>query len=115
MMQMLTHFTHFKSTFRPTGVLFERPTRMENQKTLDAVINETQLRSFNTFLSVYADILSKRFPDVTDLSAIHYDDIRGVAQFAAICSNVALETWQELLQPVQQRRNQMTRPTRAVG
>lgn len=74
---------------------------------------DTQLRSFTAFLTVYSVNLVHRFPDVSDLNSINQEDIRSIAQFCAVATNVAIDTWNELSQP--QRRQSGIRSTRAAG
>lgn len=80
---------------------------------MESLTNDTQLRSFTTFLTVYSVNLVHRFPDVMDLNSISQEDIRAIAQFCAVASNVAIDTWNELSQPT--RRQSQVRATRAAG
>lgn len=56
--------------------------------------NDTS-RSFNTYLAVYAINLAYRFPDVTNLETINYEVVEGIARFSSVCSNIAIQVWDE--------------------
>lgn len=77
---------------------------MENQRqTLGSVISQPGKQtegqqdapSFNTYLTVLSINLAHRF-DVTDINSIDLDQVRRVAEFSVVCSNIAVETWNTL-------------------
>ncbi len=65
---------------------------------------DNQTRSFNTFLTVYSINLAHRYPDVADLNKIDSNSVRKISTFSAVCSTIALETWDELYSDQQRRR-----------
>jgi hypothetical protein len=64
----------------------ERPTRITKEELKCTV-------GFNSYLTVFSIQLVHRFPVVTDLTGIPYDEVQKIADFSAASSLIALETW----------------------
>lgn len=57
---------------------------------------KTLTTSFNTYVNVFSLNVVSRYPDVTNLETIPYDEIQRIADFSAACTPIILETWERV-------------------
>ena len=61
-------------------------------------LEERSTVGFNVYVSVFSQNVVNRYPDISNLECITYDDIERIAEFSALCVPVVLETWERILQ-----------------
>jgi hypothetical protein len=79
--------------YRTLGQVIYSPTQFqETQQGGDLGLG----MNVSNYLTVLSINLIHRFPDVTDLNCIEYEQIRRISEFSYACTRVALETWNEI-------------------
>lgn len=53
---------------------------------------------FNAYLNIFTLNVINRIPDVTYLNDVNVEDIQQIADFAAACTPIVLDTWNRVTQ-----------------